>query len=246
MVAGALAVSALLLSPLGERSALAQQTPPPRLRIEPPRPFGQGVVNLGGGAAFGSGSDGGFAFTVGLNGGYFVLDGLEPGVSTSLTVGSGIDTQLLLLPYIRWVLYRSFSFSPYLKVAGGGLFVFADAGTRKLGLYGGGGGVVFGLGGRLALNIEALALRATPKEDCPNDECTLLRFGLSLSVFFGGGSSAPTPRRGPPAPRLPGPEPDPTRSPRPAPANPRPAPAPQPTPSPGEVPAPAPDEPGLS
>jgi hypothetical protein len=233
-----------LQQPRPERS---RRRAPRRVRAKRPRPFGKGVVNFGGAAAFGSGPDGDFAFTFGANLGYFAQPGLEPGLSLELTVGGGsVQTQLTSLAYLRWIFYRSYGFSPYVKAAGGGLFVFGESDTLSLALWGGGGGFVIGLGGRLALNIEALVLRASPSSDCPADECTIMRFGFSLSVLFGG--ARPRPRR-----RRPRYLPPPRRPPAaPAPATPRPGitptepTPPAPGPTPGEVPTPTPDEPGLS
>lgn len=183
--------------------------------------------------------------TLGVNAGYFVLPGLEPGVQADVTFGSEIDSQITLLPFVRWMLFRSWGFTPYLKGTAGGLFVVTGDRTIKLGLFGGGGGIVIGLGGRLALNLEFLVLKVTPESECPLGECTLYRMGLSLSVLFG--QAAPPRRRR--YRRVPAPPPvDPTLPPDPA-VPPAPSPTPPapgtPTPSPGEVPTPVPDEPGL-
>ena len=227
-------------------------TKPPR-RIDR-RPFGRGVVDLGGAAAFGGSGDGGFAFTFGGNAGYFVLNGLEPGVQTDVTVGNNIDTQWTVLPFLRWIPFSSRSFSPYLKATAGGLFVFGSGDTLKLGLYGGGGGVVLGLGGRMALNLEGLALRIAPKDRCPGGDCMLYRFGISISVLFG----QPPPkkrrrrRRGPlftpsPSPAEKHSPPGNGRKPHPpvSPSTPPEAPTPPLAPGPDEIPTPTPDEPGL-
>ncbi len=212
---------------------------------ERPRPFGQGVINFGGAAAFGSRPDGGVAFTFGANVGCFVLPGVEPGTSVEFTVGSGsVQTQLTALGYLRWILYRSYGFSPYLKAAGGGLFVFGESERLSLGLWGGGGGLVIGLGGRLALNLEALVLRASPSSDCPAGECTIMRFGFSLSLFFGGGRPRPRhPPRDLPSAGRPPTSPAPTLGPNDASTLPTPS---SPSSTPGEAPTPTPDEPGLS
>jgi hypothetical protein len=161
--------------PRGPRSSPPPPLPPPR-RL--PRPFRQGQLDFGG--ALGIGSTGqGIAFTVGLNVGYFVLNGLEPGIYADVTFGSGVDTQMSVLPFVRWMLYRSRRLSPYLKVQGGGLWFVNGPSTP---LIGGGGGIVVGLRGRLGLNLEFIALRLT---NCSFvDECWRYNGGVSLSVFY--------------------------------------------------------------
>ena len=231
--------------PHGETSAPAPNArlaPRPRLRRPRSRPFGQGVFDLGGAAAFGASSTGGFQMTLGVNAGYFVLPGFEPGVQADVTFGSEIDSQITLLPFLRWMLFRSWGFTPYLKGVAGGLFVMASDRTVKMGLVGGGGGLVIGLGGRLALNLEFLALKVVPQDQCPLGECTLYRMGLSLSVLFGQAARVRHRRAPPPPPTDPTIAPDPAAPP--APGSPPSVPG-TPTPSPDEVPTPVPDEPGL-
>lgn len=172
--------------------------PPPPQRLERPRPFGQGAVNVGGMLGFGS-SGKSVAFTLGVNLGYFVLDGLEPGIFSDVTFGSEIDTQVSVLPYLRYIFYRSWSFSPFIKAQGGGLF-FIDG--PKLGLVGGGGGFVWGLGGNLGLNIEGMVFKLLPESECPpDDDCVRYSFGISLSYLIGARSSRARHRRPlPPSP----------------------------------------------
>jgi hypothetical protein len=201
--------------------------------VERPRPFGQGTVNAGGALAFGSYGDG-FAFTLGANLGYFVLDGLEPGIYSDVTFGSEINTEISVLPYLRYLLYRSYSLSPYLKVQGGGLFVIDGP---KLGVIGGGGGVIIGLGRGLAFNIEGLVLKLLPESDCgEGDNCIRYQMGFSISFLFGG-ARAPAPRHAPPPP------PPPSEPPM-APGDAPPAGVPQEAPA-GGPPAAPPEEPGM-
>jgi len=170
--------------------------PLPAPRVQRPRPFGQGAVNVGGMLGFGS-SGKTVAFTLGLNLGYFVLDGLEPGIFSDVTFGSEIETQISVLPYLRYIFHRSWRFSPFVKVQGGGLF-FVEG--PKLGLVGGGGGFVWGLGGNLGLNIEGMVFKLLPQSECPaDDDCIRYNFGVSLSYLLG---ASPPRVRGPaPAPR---------------------------------------------
>ena len=142
--------------------------------------------------------DGSTAVTLGGGFGYHVLAGLEPGLDVDVTFGSNRPTITSLMPYLRWVLYRSYAVSPFLKVQGGRWFV---SGEEDLSLLGGGGGVVVFLGRNAGLQLEALVFRLYPGDVCGND-CTSTSIGLSIGFYFGG---APTP---PPQSTMPGPETD--------------------------------------
>lgn len=170
------------------------------------KPFGQGVWDIGGAAGFGMRSrDEGYTFTLGATAGYFVLPGLEPGLTTDLTFGGKIDTEWTLLPFLRWIPYRSYSFSPYVKGTGGALFIFGDE-TAKVPLLGGGGGIVFGMMQNLAINLEFLVFKIMDDQYCPDGECTFYRMGVSFSFFMGGRRAAP-PRRQQPESQTQGDEP---------------------------------------
>ena len=145
-------------------------------------PFDQGTINVGGALGFG-GSNEGFSFLLGANAGYFVLPGLEPGLYADVRFGSNAATVISVLPYLRWIIWRSHTISPYLKVQGGRLFVFDYADFTTIG---GGGGFVIGLGNGLGLNIEGLVFRWFPTSGCEVDGCTRFNFGLSLAYMFGG------------------------------------------------------------
>jgi hypothetical protein len=198
----ALAVLAMLLL---ASSARAQPAPAPHgpyyYRPPPPRPFDRGAMNAG--FAFGLGSGVG-GTTIGLAGhfGYFVLPGLEPGLDTGVTFGSGTPTVGSLMPYVRWVIWRSWTVSPYLKVQGGRWFVSDYPDVSPVG---GGGGLVFFLSRMLAVQLEGMVYRLFPSSACGGvgtafDSCTVPTFGVSLGFFFGGRRPAPPPPPPPPPP----------------------------------------------
>jgi hypothetical protein len=175
--------------------------PPP-----PPRPFDRGSMNAG--FAFGLGSGmGGTTIALDAHFGYFVLPGLEPGLDAGVTFGSGdYPTVGRLLPYVRWVIWRSWTISPYLKVQGGRWFVSDHPDVSPLG---GGGGLVFFLSRMLAVQLEGMVYRLLPCGDF--ESCTVPTFGVSLGFFFGGRRPAPPP---------PPPSPPPQAAPAPAPPSP--------------------------
>lgn len=146
------------------------------------KPFGQHTMNAGLNLGLGvSGSD--ISFQVGGNFGYFVLPGLEPGLSTDVTFGTDQDTTISLMPYVRWVFWRAYPFSPYLKVQGGRWFVI---GSTDISLVGGGVGFVFFITDWMAIQAEGLAMYLVPDEGpCPNDRCVVPVVGLNFGFFWG-------------------------------------------------------------
>ena len=148
----------------------------------PPRPFGQHTMNASLALGFGVGD--GAAFAVGGSFGYFVVDGLEPGLDLDASFGEYQATVVSLLPYVRWVPWRSYPFSPFLKVQGGRWFIVDQP---DVSVVGGGGGFVYFLSRWAGLQVEALVLHLIPDEgSCPDDVCTIPSFGLSFGFFFGG------------------------------------------------------------
>ena len=174
--------------------APAADPPPPtrpkrRLVQRRPLPFRQGTVTLGGGLGLGFSGDT-FRFSLGANAGYFVLPGVEPGLYADIVVSSGLPTVVSVLPYLRWIIHRSYRFSPFIRIRGGGVFVLD---TANLGSFGGGAGVIVGLSRLVALTAEGLIERWFPDDQCgPGgvvstgtiDGCTRFGFSLSLGLFF--------------------------------------------------------------
>ncbi len=123
------------------------------------------------------------AFTLGGGFGYFVLPGLEPGLQVDVTFSSRQPTVTSLLPYLRWMIWRSFAVSPFLKAQGGRWFI---SDNEDLSALGGGGGLVFFLSPLVGLQMEGLVFRLFPQEACPSNGCTTTSFGLSLGFYLGG------------------------------------------------------------
>lgn len=146
-------------------------------------PFGQHTMNAGFGLGLGR-SDGGFSMGIGGTFGYFVIDGLEPGVDLSVTFGEDDPVVVSLMGYLRWVFWRAYPFSPFLKVQGGRWFI---TDWPDISVVGGGGGFVYFLSRWAGLQAEVLVLHLIPDEGaCPDDTCTVPSFGLSFGFFFGG------------------------------------------------------------
>ncbi len=173
MFSRALIVVALLL--LSTSPALADK----------PKPFGQHTMNAGLNLGLNvSGSD--ITFQVGGNFGYFVLPGLEPGLSADVTFGTDSNTTFSLMPYLRWVFWRAYPFSPYIKAQGGRWFIL-DA--VDISLVGGGVGFIFFITDWMAIQAEGLAMYLIPDSGpCPNDRCVVPVVGLNFGFFWGLGS----------------------------------------------------------
>lgn len=176
--------------------------PPPTAPPPPvPRPFGRGSMNLG--LALGVSAGAGTVFSLGAGFGYFVLPGLEPGLELEVTFGSEQPTVTSLLPYLRWVVWRSYTVSPYLKVQGGRWFV---SGQDDLSAVGGGGGLVFFVTRTAGVQLQGLVFRLFPDAVC-GDSCVVSSVGLSLGLYFGGAPPARPAPAPPPEPAEPRDEP---------------------------------------
>jgi hypothetical protein len=175
-------------SPAGPAAAA-----PPAPAPEPQRPFARGSLDLGLVVAVSAGQE--VAFTLGGNFGYFVLPGLEPGLQVDVTFGANRPTVTTLTPYLRWVVWRSYALSPYLKLQGGRWFI---EGATDLTALGGGGGLVFFITRSAGLQLEGVVYRLFPGDACPANGCTAPSFGLTVGLYFGG--RRPPPARPQPAP----------------------------------------------
>lgn len=182
-----------ILALLGLMLATAAWASPPE-----PRPFERGSMNLGLVLGFSSGD--GTAFALGAGFGYFVLPGLEPGLEVEVSFGSDRPTVTSLLPYLRWVIWRSYRLSPFLKVQGGRWLI---SGQDDLSTVGGGGGLVFFLTRNAGLQLEALVFRLFPDALC-GDSCVTTRVGFSLGFYFGNPPAPPARRPAAPAGGAPG------------------------------------------
>ncbi len=113
--------------------------------------FEQGTYRIG--ASLGlRGTNDGIEFSLGGAFGYFLLDGLDLGLSTVVQTG-GVDPTLVWLSAdLRFIPLPDLQVTPFLKTSGGRLFVidYDDAW-----LVSAGGGLIYPLGPRLAVEIGA-------------------------------------------------------------------------------------------
>ena len=100
-------------------SALVLLATPAQARFE------AGTIRFGAGLGF-QGSPEGVIFSVGASGGVFVLKGLDLGVNTVFQTGGDIPTQFLATGGIRFIPLPDLMLTPYIRAAGGRLFVDGD------------------------------------------------------------------------------------------------------------------------
>lgn len=156
---------------------------------EDPRPFGQHTMNAGLNLGLGIGGD--LSLTIGGNFGYFVLPGLEPGLASDVTftfLEEGTQTVVSLLPYVRWVFWRAYPFSPYIKAQGGRMFIMDETVPDIWAVGGGVGGVLF-INRWAGVVLEGLAMYMKPDE---GDGRVVPVINLSFGFFFGGAGTVAT------------------------------------------------------
>lgn len=150
-----------------DREALTEEPTMEELPVVDDRPFGRGAMEISaslGGAGWG----GDFTLSIGASFAYYVINGLAPGLDVQYeTTFSDLEypQSFTLLPFIKYVFYRSIRFSPYVVVAGGREFQWAGTDNPAKGysaidswIVGGGPGVNIGLNRRFGLSIEVLFL----------------------------------------------------------------------------------------
>jgi hypothetical protein len=157
-------------------------------------PFGKGEMSLAVGLG-GYGSDG-FTLTAGAIFDYYVIDRLAPGmdITYQATFGDVKHPQdLSLFPYLKYILIRSNRIAPYL-LAGGGRSLEWGGAARELNARTGefygyapvgswftgmGGGIIIGVGMRLRIQVQLLAMyRISDEEiwtDAPDVEAVTVR-----------------------------------------------------------------------
>jgi hypothetical protein len=162
--------------------AIFAQAPYPPAPPEPARYGDAGTSHLGVTLGLGTGS-GGTRYAAGVDYGYFVIDGLAPGVETYVSGGSGLLTTGYALANLRVVPIRTGSTAIYLVGRGGRVFIESHPDLWGLG---GSGGIIQGLGGRLALQIGYEYLRLLPADDCKDlvGGCALQSFVLGIVIGF--------------------------------------------------------------
>ena len=171
---------------------------------EPPArglPFGKGEMSLAVGLG-GYGSDG-FTLTAGAIFDYYVIDRLAPGmeITYQATFGDVKHPQdLSLFPYLKYVFIRSNRIAPYLLVGGGRTLEWGGAAPElnaRTGEFNGyapvgswftglGGGIIIGVGMRLRIQVQLLAMyRVFDEEiwsDSPAVEAVAVRDATGIPI----------------------------------------------------------------
>jgi len=101
-------------------------------------------------------SSSGITLDVGASYELYVIDSLAPGVETWYEYNSDGPDALFLLPFLKWVFYRSWDFAPYVVAQGGRVFVF-EGGTDAW-AAGGGVGLVWFFSSHVGLSLELKVL----------------------------------------------------------------------------------------
>ncbi len=126
-------------------SALIMLAAPARSRFE------AGTVRFGAGLGL-QGYEDGVIFSLGAAGGVFVLKGLELDVNTVLQTGGDIPTQFLATGGIRFIPLPDLTLTPYIKAAGGRLFIEGDDAW----VVSAGGGFIYMFGPRYGFDLESM------------------------------------------------------------------------------------------
>jgi len=150
--------------------------------LEATRPFEFATVNLGGSFDVGIGQDTSFNF--GSLFGVFVLPGLEIGLEVDLTTGTSRPFMVSLLPYLRFIAWRSFLVSPFITLQGGRRFI--TGGETDESALGGGGGLIIFATRRLGIQFHGYAYWLLPSSACSPHGCVAAQFGVAVSYYLGG------------------------------------------------------------
>jgi hypothetical protein len=150
--------------------------------LEARRPFEFATVNIGGSIDVGIGQDTSLNF--GTMVGVFLLPGLELGVECDLTTGTERPFMVSLLPYLRYVFWRSFTVSPFVTVQGGRRFI-TDGALDESAVGGGGGLIIFPIR-TVGIEFHGLAYMLFPESTCEPHGCLTAQFGIAVSYYAGG------------------------------------------------------------
>ncbi len=132
--------------------------------LEEDLPFYKGMWEIGPILAMAGSSDY-FYFGVGATFDYFVMDRLAPGIELTYThlflgedYGYSEPHTLTAMPFLKFMIMRSWSVSPYVLIAGAYQYEWGSEFAVNGWAVGGGGGVYVFFGKRVALNIQLLFL----------------------------------------------------------------------------------------
>lgn len=159
--------------PPGAPRAAPAQPPEPR------RPFEAGTQQVGLLLGYSS-SLGDSAFSFGASYGYYLLPGLSLGLQVVGTAASKSANTLEVSPLLRYVLYRSYDFSPFVLGKAGRLFV--AEGLDDLTILGAGAGAVVFLSSHLGLTVTALYEVFLPSSACGKN-CDATSVALGFGYF---------------------------------------------------------------
>lgn len=124
------------------------------------KPFGKGDMELGVGLGM-SGYGDQYYMMLGAAFGYYVINGLAPGIDINYTTDFGstdFSDSITLLPFLKWVFYRSHKFSPYIIGGAGREFQWAGAFPVHSWLAGLGFGAHIGIGSHVVIKIQMMFL----------------------------------------------------------------------------------------
>jgi hypothetical protein len=172
--------------------------------LEPGRPFERGTFELSGslGVTLRFRPTVGFNFTPAPIFGYYMLRGLELGFETDIEIDANSAGTMSFLPFLRYVIWRSYLASPYL-IAQGGYRVILGKGSdpttkdEKLAVdrqheaqAGGGAGVILFGNRKFGIQFQASVFGLFPTvgsgDVCDRYGCVEAKFGVTLSYYFGG------------------------------------------------------------
>lgn len=125
---------------------------------EPPdgRPFAQGDMEPGAGFGF-AGYGSLYYMMIGASFAYYVVNGFAPGLGIQYGTDFGsadVPDDVTILPFAKFVMYRSPKFAPYVIALGGREFEFAGESPVHSWIVGGGLGAHIGFGRHFSLRIE--------------------------------------------------------------------------------------------
>ncbi len=122
------------------------------------KPFGKGEKELGIGLGMAGYGDN-YYIGIGASFAYYVIKGLAPGLSLNYTTDFGsteMADSITVLPYLKWVFFRSHKFSPYVVVDAGKEWQWAGQYPAHSWIAGAGFGAHIGIGKHVMINVSIL------------------------------------------------------------------------------------------
>lgn len=150
---------------------------------DPGLPFEQGDMEIALALGLATGEDS-YQYAVGGAFAYYVLPGLAPGLDVTFHGGDQIPNQTWVLVPLKWIVYRSRTFAPYLVAEGGRIFI--HEGQPDLWMAGGGPGFYLSFSPRAGAEVQVILYRLFPENQCEGtaEGCTRLLPGLRISFVL--------------------------------------------------------------